>query len=95
MYMKAKSVPIYTKLISLLSTIFLSIILLGLIFSPFISKQMENTNYSLSDKKELIFFENLLDKYKIPFSQISDKVISVPKASSEMADELFEEYISK
>ncbi|WP_270396751.1 hypothetical protein [Catenibacterium mitsuokai] len=77
----------FTKMIGILSGLFLLSLSIGLLV---VKKDIRNTNYALNDTTEKIRFENLLTEQAIPFEKISDNVYSVDKEWSKKVDDIFQ-----
>ena len=81
-----------TKIIFGLSSIFLVIVIIALLESPMIAKNMKNNNYMFSNTSESIIFEQMLNENKIPFKKISSNVFSIEPEWKNEADDVYQTF---
>ncbi|MDO4322898.1 MAG: hypothetical protein Q4C61_10265 [Lachnospiraceae bacterium] len=77
-----------------ISSVFLVIVMAGMIMSFHVSKQTEYHNYLFSDASDIVRFAEVLEENEIPCRVVSDTVIAVsPKWAAE-SEKLYQEYFS-
>lgn len=80
-----------TNIMFWLSGIFITVLIIGMLSAPFITRKMKDNTYSFSDRADIQLFEKALDDKDIPYNILSDTTISIPADWKDAGEEVYSE----